>query len=156
MVNIITATTVFTCFNTKWKKHTFISININITCGLVLHSWFFIEIQLNGIPFKKLAFVKSDKFVNPRKNAFLINWNILYYTIIYLEILMNNWYTFINIWRIKVPIVNIKFVNISISPVLFILSVDQSFEIFPKHNGLATILESYASNFTISLPLTNK
>ena len=28
----------------------------------------------------------------------------------------------------------------------FILSVDQSFEIFPKHNGLATIAESSALN----------
>ena len=36
------------------------------TCGLVLHSWFFIEIQLNG----ELAFVKFDKIVNPIKNTF--------------------------------------------------------------------------------------
>ena len=39
-------------------------------CGLVLHSWFFIEIQLNGIAFKELPFVKSDKIINPMKKAF--------------------------------------------------------------------------------------
>ena len=32
-----------------------------------------------------------------------------------------------------------------LNPVLFILSTDQSFEIFPKH-GVATISESFALN----------
>ena len=36
------------------------------------------------------------------------------------------------------------------------LSTYQSLEILPKHNGLATILESFALNFMISVPLTNK
>ena len=35
------------------------------TCGLVLHSWLFIEIQLN-----EFAFVKPDKIVNPQKTLF--------------------------------------------------------------------------------------
>ena len=42
-------------------------------CRLVLHSWFFIEMQLYGIAFKELAFEKSDKIVNLMKNAFLIH-----------------------------------------------------------------------------------
>ena len=46
------------------------------TCGLVLHSWLFIEIQLN-----EFAFVKLDKIVNPMKNTFLTNPNIFIYTI---------------------------------------------------------------------------
>ena len=36
--------------------------------GLALHDWLFIEIQLNGIAFKELAFVKFDRIVNPIKN----------------------------------------------------------------------------------------
>ena len=31
-----------------------------------------------------------------------------------------------------------------------------SFEMFPKHNGVATILESFALNLIISAPLTNE
>ena len=41
-------------------------------------------------------------------------------------------------------------------PVFFILFVDQPVEILPKRNGLATVSESFASNFIISVPLTNK
>ena len=33
-----------------------------------------------------------------------------------------------------------------LNPVLFVLSTDQFFEIFPKHNGVATISESFALN----------
>ena len=36
------------------------------------------------------------------------------------------------------------------------LSTDQSFEIFPKHNGVATISESNVLDLIISVPLTNK
>ena len=53
-----------------------------ITCGLVLHSWLYIEIQLSGIAFKELAFVKSDKIVNPMKNTFLVNLNVFIYTVL--------------------------------------------------------------------------
>ena len=49
-----------------------------ITCGLVLHSWLFIEIQLN-----ELAFVKLDKIVNSMKNTFLTNLNISIYTMLF-------------------------------------------------------------------------
>ena len=39
-----------------------------------------------------------------------------------------------------------KIINITLSPVFFILSVDQSFEMLPKDNGLVTISESFALN----------
>ena len=52
-------------------------------CGLVLHSWFFIEIQFNGIAFKELAFVNSDKIFDPMKNVFFneLKHFILYHTL---------------------------------------------------------------------------
>ena len=53
-------------------------------------------------------------------------------------------------------IVCTKTIKISSKPGFFILSVEQSLEILPKHNGLATISESFALNFIISVPLTNK
>ena len=46
---------------------------IVIISGLALHARLFIEIQLN-----EFAFVKPDRIVNPIKNTFLINLNILY------------------------------------------------------------------------------
>ena len=49
------------------------------TCGLALHYWFFIEIQFN----REFAFVKFDKIVNPMKNNFLTNLNILIYTTLF-------------------------------------------------------------------------
>ena len=49
-----------------------------------------------------------------------------------------------------------KIINITTKPSFFIISVDQSLETLPKHNGLATISESFALNFIISVPLTNK
>ena len=51
-----------------------------ITYGLVLYSWFFIEIQLNGIAFNGIAFVKFGKFVNSTKNTFLTNPSVFIYT----------------------------------------------------------------------------
>ena len=41
-----------------------------------------------------------------------------------------------------------KIIDISIKPrfFFFILSTDQSFEMFPKHNGVATTSESFALN----------
>ena len=53
-------------------------------------------------------------------------------------------------------IISTKIINITSKPSFFKLSVDQSLEILPKHNGLATIAESFALNFIISVPLTNK
>ena len=86
--------------------------------GLFLHSWL---IQLNEI-----AFVKLDKIVNPVKNTF--------------------WTMFINISSIIIYSKIIYIYTYTFNPVLFILSVDQSFEIFPKHNGGAAISESFALN----------
>ena len=57
------------------------------TCDLVLHSWYFIEIQLNGIAFD--AFVKFDKMVNPKKNAVLTNLNISIYIMLFFS--LNNY-----------------------------------------------------------------
>ena len=48
------------------------------TCGLVLHSWLFIEIQLKEFPF-----VRLDKIMNPSKNTFLTNLNIFIYTMLF-------------------------------------------------------------------------
>ena len=74
MIDIITTTTIFTCFNTKWKKHRLISININ-NLGLVLHSLLLIETQPNKFPL-----VKLDTIVDPMKNTSLTNPNIVIYT----------------------------------------------------------------------------
>ena len=49
-----------------------------------------------------------------------------------------------------------KIIDISIKICFFMLSVDQSLEILPKHNGLATISESFALNLYISVPFTSK
>ena len=55
-------------------------------------------------------------------------------------------------------IINTKIVNITIKYVLFILSTDQSFEIFPEHNGVAKISEHFALKlwvfFTINKQIT--
>ena len=44
----------------------------------------------------------------------------------------------------------------TLNPVFFILSCDQYFEIFPRHNEYAGISESFALNLIIYVPLTNK
>ena len=54
----------------------------------------------------------------------------------------------------KSIIICTKIINISSKPCFFLNG--QSLEIFSKHNGFATILESFALNFIISEPLTNK
>ena len=52
-----------------------------------------------------------------------------------------------NIINISSMIIYTKIIDISIKTCFFfILSVDQSLEIFPKNNGLATISESFALN----------
>ena len=52
-----------------------------------------------------------------------------------------------NIINISSIIIYTKIIDTSIKPCFFfILSVDQSLEIFPRHNGLATISESFALN----------
>ena len=48
------------------------------TCGLVLHSRLFIEIQLN-----EFMLVKLDKIVIPAKKTFLANPNILVHYVVY-------------------------------------------------------------------------
>ena len=52
-----------------------------------------------------------------------------------------------NIININSIIIYTKIINITITlGFFFILSSHQSFEILPKHNGLATISESFALN----------
>ena len=41
------------------------------------------------------------------------------------------------------------------NPVFFILSTDQSLDMFPKQSGYGVISESFALNLIISLPLRN-
>ena len=72
---------------------------------------------------------------------------------------MNRRHIFSNIqWRrrLKGLIINTKFVNISIQSSFFLYYLLTSIEKFPKHRGASTIAESFALNFEISLPLTNK
>ena len=61
-----------------------------------------------------------------------------------------------NIINCNSIIICTKIMNITRKPCFFMLSVDQSLEILPKDNGLATISESFVLNFIISVPLTNK
>ena len=118
---------------------------ILIISGLTLHSRFFIKTQSN-------AFVKFDKIVNPKKKTFLISLKYLHlhYIILFHQIIMNV-FNIINCNNII--IINTKIINIASES---ILSVDQSFEILPRHNGLGTMLESFPLNFIISVPLTSK
>ena len=60
-----------------------------------------------------------------------------------------------NIINISSIIIYTKIIDMSIKICFFMLSLDQSLEILPKHNELATISESFASNLSISVPLTN-
>ena len=65
-----------------------------------------------------------------------------------------------NIINCNSIIIRTKIINVTIKSsffsVFFILSCDQSFEMFPKHNKYARISESFALNLIISVPLTNK
>ena len=123
--------------------------------GLALHPWLFIKIQLNEIIFKDFEFVKFDRFLNPTKNTFLPNPNnfILHCIILFHQICVDVF----NIINCKRNIIHTKIIDVSIKPCFFNrLSVDQLFEIFPKHNWLATISESLALNLINSVPLTKK
>ena len=51
-----------------------------------------------------------------------------------------------NIINISNVIIYTKIIDLSIKTCFFILSVDQSLEILPKHNGLATNSESFVLN----------
>ena len=50
-----------------------------IISGLTLQSWFFIEIQFNGVVLKEVALTKFDKNNDRILNIFLINANIFIY-----------------------------------------------------------------------------
>ena len=51
-----------------------------------------------------------------------------------------------NIMNCNCIIINTKIINITIKSSFFILPTDQSFEMFPRHNGAATISESFVLN----------
>ena len=97
------------------------------------------------------------KMLIPQKTFFnKLKHFVLFYFVFCNKIIMK-WNIFSSIYCRIGLIINTKFIHISIkSGVFFILFTDQSFEMFPKHRGVATIAESFALNFTISLPLTNK
>ena len=40
--------------------------------------------------------------------------------------------------------INAKIITYPVNPVFFILSAENVFEMFPRHNGVATISESFA------------
>ena len=86
------------------SQHTGLSLLILIISGYALHAWLVIEIQLN-----ECTFVKLDKTVNPAKNTFLIKTNILYYIILFHQIIVNI-FNVINWNRI---IINTKIINIT-------------------------------------------
>ena len=50
----------------------------------------------------------------------------------------------------------LKWKTYPFSPVFFLLSTEMYFEIFPIHNGVAAVSESFALNLIIYVPLTNK
>ena len=77
-----------------------------IISGLTLHYSLAIEKQFNDF-----TLVRN---VDTTKKHFLINRNILFYIVFYQKITMNNWYIFSNIYRINDPVINTKFVNMSI------------------------------------------
>ena len=60
-----------------------------IISGLALQIWLLIEIQLNGIAFNGIAFVKFDRIVNPIKNTILTKSNNfhLHYVIFFIKYL---------------------------------------------------------------------
>ena len=119
-----------------------------IISGLALHAWLFIEIQL-----KKLAFVKIDKIVNPMKHTFNKSKHLhLQYVVFLHQILMNVF----NIANISSIIIYTETIDISIKPCFSSHYLFMPFEMIPKHNGVGTIFESFASNLQISVPLTNK
>ena len=77
-MDIVATTTALACFNTKRIKYRLITININnfwsyFTFLLVT------EMHVSGVTVKQFTF---DKIVNPVKNVFLINLNILLYYVI--------------------------------------------------------------------------
>ena len=111
IVNIITSTTTFTRFNTNGKNTGSFLLTLT-TCGFVLHSRLFIEIQLN-----ELALAEPDKKANPMENTFLTNPNIFIYTISFFfhQILMN----IFNIINIAWMISNTYNTNITIKSSIF-------------------------------------
>ena len=77
IIDIITTTTTFTCFNTKWKNTGSSPLTLT-TWGLVLDSRLLIVIQIN-----EFAFVTFDKIVNPTKISFYANPKIFIHTMLY-------------------------------------------------------------------------
>ena len=53
-------------------------------------------------------------------------------------------------------IIYTKVINKPLNTVFFIFSIEQFFEMFPKHNEHALILVSFDLNLITSVPLTNK
>ena len=84
--------------------------------------------------------VKVDKNANPVKKHFNKPKHLLHYVIFFHQIIVN----VKDAINCNTIIIDTKIININ--PVFFILSTDQSFKIFPRHNGVATISRSFALN----------
>ena len=76
--------------------------------------------------------------------AFLTNSNTFIYTMLFFFIKCL-WLSLISLTSVDY-FFNMLFSSTPLNPVFFILSTDQSLEVFPKHNGLAAISESFALN----------
>ena len=89
--------------------------------------------------------MKLDKIVNLTKKIFFdkSKYFYLHYVIFFHQIFMNVF----NIINISSITIYTKIIDISIKTCFFILSVDKSLELVPKHNGVTTISESFALNF---------
>ena len=82
IIDIAATTAAFTCFNTKKIKYRLITININNFLSYILN--YTLKTHFNGVAFSRAVFngFTPDKNVNPVKNAFLVNPNILLYYVI--------------------------------------------------------------------------
>ena len=126
IIHIVATTTGFTCFNAKRIKHRLITIKIN-------NLWFYFTFLSIDIQLNKFTLVK-DKRASPVKRHIFPNFITLCY-----------FFSSNNLdWNCI--IINTKIINKTIKSSFFILSTEQSFEMFPRHNGLATISESFALN----------
>ena len=97
--------------------------------------------------------MKLDKIVNTMKNTCFNKSKYFHlYNIIFLYQIFINVFNIVNISNI----INTKIIDMTIKSSFFVLSMDQTFEIFPKHHGLAAISESFVLNLIIFVPLTNK
>ena len=135
IIDVVATTTGFACFNAKRIKHRFITIKINNLRSYF--TFFSIEIQLN-----KFTLVK-DKRASPVKRNIFPNLSIF---ITLCHFFSSNNCECLIFRQLKLHHINTKIINTTTKSSFFLLSTGQSFEMFPRHNGLATISKSFALN----------